>query len=62
MKKMIFYCTLLFSSNLGISICILSNTLKKYDDTAPIFFVGLFLLEFIISLIFAILENKKNDL
>lgn len=61
MKKMIFYCTLLFSSTIAISVLIFAYSLGTLNNDTTILFIILFMIEFVISLFFSIFELRRKD-
>lgn len=61
MKKILLYCTLIFSSTISISILLLTYTIGTVNNNVIPFFLILFIIEFIISLILAVLELRKKE-
>lgn len=60
MKKILLYCTLIFSSTISISILLLTYTIGTVNNDVIPWFLFLFIIELIISLILAVLELRKK--
>ena len=62
MKKILFYCTLVFSSIVALAILVFAYTITSGDLGVSLFFGAIFLLLLLLGVILSIIDIHKNKL